>query len=409
MATQSVSPDRPGDSRDADMTVVTREPISSLCERVVVGHVGPSSEHRSPDGIPFLMGKNVGEGFLKLQDLERVTLRFHEAQKKSQLDPGDVVVVRIGQSGQAAKIPDDLGPANCAGLVVIKQPSGVDPDYLVRYLNSPAGRQQSLSQVKGSTRQTLNTRSIATTVIPVLPVWEQRRITEVLDRVDALRTKRRAAVEKLEELRESIFIDMFGESRNFQRTTLGDVADLKRGPFGGALKKEIFVDVGYLVYEQRNAIEANFTGGRYFVTAEKFQQMATFAVRPSDLIVSCSGTLGRVAEVPEGAPAGIINQALLRVRPRKSVIRSLYLKHVLQMPSTQRELSGFSHGTGLKNFPPMKDVKALTLALPPLETQDEYARHVSELDRCRNKQLQSLDHLEGLFSSLNVRAFARRL
>ena len=131
--------------------------IRELCEDVNVGHVGPSSMHRDPQGIPFLMGKNIGAGEIFTHNIERVTESFHRAQKKSQLRSGDIVVVRIGKSGQAVKIPDGFGEANCSGLVVIKQPRGIDPDFLVYYLNSPTGRRYSLSQAKGSTRQTLNT------------------------------------------------------------------------------------------------------------------------------------------------------------------------------------------------------------------------------------------------------------
>ena len=36
--------------------------LSTLCDEVVVGHVGPSSSHRLDDGIPFLMGKNKSTG-----------------------------------------------------------------------------------------------------------------------------------------------------------------------------------------------------------------------------------------------------------------------------------------------------------------------------------------------------------
>lgn len=155
--------------------------IQELCEDVNVGHVGPSSMHRDPQGIPFLMGKNVGPGEIFEHNIERVTESFHRAQRKSQLRPGDIVVVRIGKSGQAAKIPEGLGEANCSGLVVIKQPHGIDPDFLVYYLNSPAGRRFSLSQAKGSTRPTLNTSTISATEVPVPPLAEQQRIVRLLD------------------------------------------------------------------------------------------------------------------------------------------------------------------------------------------------------------------------------------
>ena len=209
--------------------------LSTLCDEVVVGHVGPSSGHRLEDGIPFLMGKNIGEGFLKLVGLERVTPEFHRAQKKSQLQPGDIVVVRIGKSGLAAKIPETLGEANCSGLVVIKRPRKVTADYLVHFLNSPQGRRQSLDEAKGSTRQTLNTKSIAAAEIPLPPLAEQRRIAEVLDRAEALRAKRRAALAQLDSLTQSLFLDLFGNpihnERKWPLVALRETCRVERGKF----------------------------------------------------------------------------------------------------------------------------------------------------------------------------------
>lgn len=179
-----------------------KQTMQSLCEDVNVGHVGPSSMHRDPNGISFLMGKNVGTGVIYTHNIERVTEAFHRSQPKSRLRPGDIVVVRIGKSGQAAKIPEGFGEANCSGLVVIKQPHGIHPDFLVYYLNSPTGRGYSLSQARGSTRLTLNTSSVAETLVPVPPLVEQQRIVGLLDEAfEGLATAKANAEKNLQNAR----------------------------------------------------------------------------------------------------------------------------------------------------------------------------------------------------------------
>src|SRR3990167_5100574 len=100
---------------------------------------------------------------------------------------------------------------------------------------------------------------------------------------------------------------------------LGDVCHLTRGPFGGSLKKAIFKDDGYAVYEQRNAIYDQFDNIRYFIDEAKFKEMERFELSPGDLVMSCSGTMGKVAIVPNNAKKGIINQALLKIRPSPHV------------------------------------------------------------------------------------------
>ena len=103
---------------------------------------------------------------------------------------------------------------------------------------------------------------------------------------------------------------------------------LKRGPFGGDLKKSFFVENGYAVYEQQHAINNDFTTIRYHIDQERYEKLKACNVGPSDYIVSCSGTMGKIARLPKGSPNGVINQALLRIRINESIISHEYfLEH----------------------------------------------------------------------------------
>src|SRR5262245_34218633 len=99
--------------------------VAECCDRVVVGFVGPTTRHYVEDGVPFITGKNVQRGNLKLDQFARISRAFHEREVKSQLRPNDVVVVRIGRSGEAAVVPSTLTEANCGGLVIAKMPRAV--------------------------------------------------------------------------------------------------------------------------------------------------------------------------------------------------------------------------------------------------------------------------------------------
>ena len=57
--------------------------------------------------------------------------------------------------------------------------------------------------------------------------------------------------------------------------------------------------------------------------------MQRFSVKPGDLIMSCSGTMGRIAIIPDDAPEGIINQALLKLTP-KAGVSNKYLKYCFE-------------------------------------------------------------------------------
>ena len=69
---------------------------------------------------------------------------------------------------------------------------------------------------------------------------------------------------------------------NIEMVELGDVCDFVRGPFGGALKKEIFQTDGYAVYEQQHAIYRNLNF-RYFIDKNKFSELKRFVVKPGDM------------------------------------------------------------------------------------------------------------------------------
>lgn len=70
--------------------------LANVCERVSVGHVGPSKAHYSDgeDAVPYIRSQNVRPGQLDLSEVIRITPAFHKQLKKSKLVPGDLAVSR---------------------------------------------------------------------------------------------------------------------------------------------------------------------------------------------------------------------------------------------------------------------------------------------------------------------------
>ena len=99
-----------------------------------------------------------------------------------------------------------------------------------------------------------------------------------------------------------------------------------RGPFGAALKRNEMKSEGIPVYEQQNAIYDN-REFRYFIDEEKYKTLERFTTKTDDLIISCSGTVGKVSIIKEEDPKGIISQALLTLRVNKELILPDFLKY----------------------------------------------------------------------------------
>jgi type I restriction enzyme S subunit len=184
---------------------------------------------------------------------------------------------------------------------------------------------------------------------------------------------------------------------------------LQRGPFGGAIKKQCFVEDGYKVYEQKNAIRDDFEIGTYFLDENKYKEMENFSVVADDLIVSCSGTIGKVAIAPSNARLGIINQALLKIRLDKNKALPLFFKYLLETDHLQRMIFGGSAGSAIKNVKPLQQIKKTVFPLPPLPRQRRFAEHVAEYRKLETGQATSRRRLDDLFQSVLYQAYKGKI
>lgn len=247
------------------------------------------------------------------------------------------------------------------------------PEYLVIVLNT-----YDLSYyITDTSPKKLTQGNLLSIKIPVPPVEIQREIIKEYSKIkERLKEKENIIIAKKKNIQsyiENIYV------KGYNNLPLDEVADFKRGPFGGALKKENFVSSGYKVYEQKHAINNDFKIGRYYINEEKFQEMKGFELEPKDIIMSCSGTIGRIAIFPDLAEKGIINQALLRFRPKKNII-PLYLK--MQLENITSTFEEKSHGVALQNIASVDVLKSIKIPVPEI---DEQIKIISEIEVLENE------------------------
>ena len=200
-------------------------------------------------------------------------------------------------------------------------------------------------------------------------------------------------------------LDLTWEQRKF-----GEMADYKKGPFGSALKKDIFVpksDNSVKVYEQQNAINKNWKLERYFITKEYATELKAFETHSGDILVSCAGTIGEMYELPSESENGVINQALMRVRVNDKVVsKKIYqLLFSNMINDFSRE---HSNGSAMKNIPPFADLKSMNVVIPSLEEQVLIEECFQRFDNLITLHQRKLDKLVNVKKSMLEKMFPKQ-
>jgi len=191
------------------------------------------------------------------------------------------------------------------------------------------------------------------------------------------------------------------EVNKFETKILGDISVLKRGPFGGSIKKEIFVEKGentYQVYEQYNAINNDLYRARYFISEKDYKRLESFAVMPNDIIMSCSGTIGKLAVIPNDFNKGVINQALLRIRLKSGFNINYFVIIFSLIIGKLIEGNEFAYGAAIRNIVSIDELKNIQIPLPPLEIQNKI---VQLMDNAYSLKKSKESEAQKLLDSIN--------
>jgi type I restriction enzyme, S subunit len=295
---------------------------------------------------------------------------------------------------------------------VLRPTSAIELAYLCRVLEN----YDVTPFVTGTTRGKLTKAGASEIVIPLPPLAEQRRIAEVLDRAEALRAKRRAALAQLDSLTQSLFLDLFGDPvsnpKGWPETTLlGDMADIVSGiTKGRKLNGEKVREVPYLAVANVQDRALNLAAIKSIEATEK--EIARYRLLPNDLVLTEGGDpdkLGRGTLWNAELSECIHQNHIFRVRLTSDRIAPLFANWLISGARGKRYfLKSAKQTTGIASIN-MTQLRGFPLLIPPITLQREFARRVTAVEALKTAQRASLGELDALFATLQHRAFRGEL
>jgi len=269
----------------------------------------------------------------------------------------------------------------------------------------------------GGAQPNISQQYIRGTKVILPPLEEQRRIAAILDAADDLRAKRRAALVKLDQVAQSIFIDMFGDPavnpQHSQCKRLVEVCasadDIKCGPFGTQLAKSEYTREGVPLWGIKQ-VNAKFRRDTpEFISLEKAQELSPYSLTSGDIVMTRKGTVGNCAVYPPEFPMGIMHSDLLRIRVDRSICDPVFLSHQLHYSrDVERQMTTLAGGAVMPGIN-VSRLKDITILLPPIQAQRQFSIAVENLESLRAKCEVGKNKLEQLFHSLQARAFGGEL
>lgn len=237
---------------------------------------------------------------------------------------------------------------------------------------------------------------------------EQKRIVTTLEEAETLKKKRAEADQKMNELIPALFVQMFGDPVNnekgWKKFKLKELAKIKIGPFGSLLHFGDYVDDGIPLVNPTHIIDGKIQIDlKLTVTKEKAEELSPYLMRDGDIVLGRRGEMGRCAMVTEKEDGFLCGTGSIFISPLKQ-IDQFFLYCVISSSPIKRVLERVAKGVTMKNLN-SGNVEDLSIYLPPLELQSQFADKVKEIEQQKEKQKQSAIQLDLLFLALLSKAF----
>ena len=378
--------------------------LNEVCELITDG------SHFSPkdigEGYPMLSVKDMGERDFSFSSCKHISKADYDILVKNGCKPqkGDVLVAKDGSYFKYAfQICEDREIVILSSIAILRPKADVlDAGYLREFLMADSTYSLvSLNYISGTALKRVILQGIKKIQIPLPPLEEQRRIAALLDKVSDLIAKRRAQLDKLDLLVKARFVEMFGDpvsnEKNWTNVSLGDIAEIRIGPFGSLLHKEDYITGGHALVNPSHIIDGQIcVDENLTISDEKYDELSAYQLEVDDIVLGRRGEMGRCAVVHQ---KGLLcGTGSIIIRPN-ALMKPYFLQNIISNPAYKKIIEDKAVGVTMMNLN-VPIVSELKVPLLPVHLQEQFIDFMERVDKSKLTIQQSLDKLEILKKAL---------
>ena len=369
-------------------------------------------EYHEGGRIPWLLSGEVAQG--EISEAKNFITEAGLKNSAAKVFPvNSVLIAMYGATAGQVGILRFEAATNQAVCAILPNPRFVPEFLLYVFLHL---KESLIATATGNAQPNISQIKIKSTVIPIPPLDEQRRIVAVLDKAFAgIATATANAQKNLTNARalfESYANDAFEELALavVKRPALETLTEAKSGITYGVVKPG---DMGSVPFVRGG----DLIGGEVrldrlrTITHEVSAQYNRTLLRGGELLMCLVGVPGQCAIAPpELDGANIARQVgLIRLRPE---VNAEYVKDYLQSPPGQKSLGTFTGGS-VQQVINLGDLRQVEIPLPDRPQQDEIVKRIAISKRLSGDLVKrfeaKLAALAELKQSLLQKAFAGEL
>lgn len=240
---------------------------------------------------------------------------------------------------------------------------------------------------------------------------KQQGIVKTLDNIQSIIAKREKQLQELDNLIQSIFMDMFSyDIRASDTVKLSDITNhISSGstPRGG---KKVYQDEGIPIIRSQDVLmnELELTNVAY-ISEEVHDNMERSKVKNRDVLLNITGaSIGRTAVYYGKDDSANKNQHVASIRLNTNKILPEFLSYYFSTDYFQEIIKLESSG-GTREALNYTQIGNFDIPTPPLEKQENFVESLEEIGVIKEKMQTSLEEMNILFDALMQKAFAGEL